>query len=1334
MSNRRSILAAHKAISATGASSGISGGPSASGAWGSRASAMANHYGGSTNAGWAAAYGQPAPGLPRPPEIFTDGAFGPQNPILPVPINEPPPGSDFAEPRLFEQEVGWNLPVGQPGSEGIKLADFSTLKTLADLYSVARACIQLRKNEIRGIEWNILPTRDASKAMRGAPNLARSFGARRSEAVRFFKRPDPDFFNWASFLDALCEEVFVYDALSLLIRPKWSKGRGSGLLGSDLDSLALLSGPTIRPLLGLHGEKPRPPAPAYQQYLYGVPRVDLMTMITERDLEDGQMNGSELNQFRADQLLYLPMTPRRWTPYGFPPIERALIPVMAGLQKQGFQLDYFREGSVPAVYISPGGSNVNMTPNQIRELQDALNALAGDPAWKHKIIVLPADSKVMPQKQAQLADQFDEIVMNQVCMAFDVQPMELGIMPKVSTSVSPGAANQMSKASQGIHERKATKPFLSFVADIMNVILQEVCGQSDMRFVFEGLEEGEDESIKTQILIDQVGSALRSIDEAREELDLQPWGLPETSDPGWATATGWTPLTEAVAAQRTGMEEGAVFGGADPNAPGLGAPQSAGASADAGPSVANPALVDVPGSPTSPGSMEDASPTNGVEVPAPIGATPTPWEGTPEHEAAQAATGAPSTDVPLPTAAKGLQPEILKGNDHQERRAKRVEKASEKVDDQLTQLVDSIRDGKIDRNKGVALAVAFLTAGYKSVIAKAIEDCVDDHRLDGQNDLKVDSLAWKFGEDQRQWVDGLIQAALNNPDKKLKGRIELYSRTLEAVYNKSYADAIKGSGSEWRITWMLGPGENCSTCEALSGQEFTFDTLPGIPGSGGFGDDLCEGGPRCKCSLDYEEISHKDTSSKPFETGTPDKFDVSDLHQRVADIANSRAMKGARPITSAEVTDALITEVMGSKTRAILSELEAMARHAKKGRQISDWKPEHLTSDVMADIIGFMAKGSDVDSAVQEVRQRRVVDSAGQVFWRDLIGNWEPGQSPIGRGGGYEHRPHNADDMQFTPKGAKDLSDPNTVASEHMYNMLLSDFDPKGLKWVESAHWVGPVEIPLDLFDVDDIDEWAASHEPEKVAKFVKLLKKGKRVKPGICVRQEEGDTRVKVVDGHHRFLAYKELDKPFVTYLAFVSEDDDDWEQTHSYQYAKNDGSASASAQAKRPQSGEKVSKASVHYGPAESFEKRCGTCSMFLPSGSCTLVEGIIKAHDVCDEWEPMKATKALQPVEQQTVDSSGSHLGSAEHPVGPTAAPIDPTAVAAEGELMNNPELVQFFETGAGAAQIKWGTTGDISRCVTLATQTLGLENAQVFCQARYAKMTGLQSSGLIHETPS
>ena len=192
------------------------------------------------------------------------------SPIQPVPVDQPATPGGFPDPRYWQYPVGYNLPT-QPGTEGFKLASFSQLQTIASKYNVARRAIELRKEEIAGLEWSIELTTKAAKAYQGDHKAMRDFGERAAQATRFFKHPDPDYFDFGSFLKALLEEILVYDALCLVFRPKYGQGLGRGLLGSDLDSLSLVSGPTIRPLLNMHGGKPRPPAPAYQQFLYGVP-------------------------------------------------------------------------------------------------------------------------------------------------------------------------------------------------------------------------------------------------------------------------------------------------------------------------------------------------------------------------------------------------------------------------------------------------------------------------------------------------------------------------------------------------------------------------------------------------------------------------------------------------------------------------------------------------------------------------------------------------------------------------------------------------------------------------------------------------------------------------------------------------------------------------------------------------------------------------------------------------------------------------------------------------------------------------------------------------------
>ena len=201
------------------------------------------------------------PFLPRPSDDFTAGAFAPFSPILPVPVDQPPRGAQRPQPRRRQYRVGANLPVGVPGSEGYNLASFSTLYSLSNLYSILRRCLQIRKQEIRALDWDIVLTKDAAKAYRGDRKAMRDFGERQAAVKKWFRRPDPNYFTFSAWLDAMLDQVFVFDALSLYMCPVKGRGMGKGLLGSDLDSLWLVDGETIRPLTGMHGEYPAPPRP-----------------------------------------------------------------------------------------------------------------------------------------------------------------------------------------------------------------------------------------------------------------------------------------------------------------------------------------------------------------------------------------------------------------------------------------------------------------------------------------------------------------------------------------------------------------------------------------------------------------------------------------------------------------------------------------------------------------------------------------------------------------------------------------------------------------------------------------------------------------------------------------------------------------------------------------------------------------------------------------------------------------------------------------------------------------------------------------------------------------
>src|SRR5579872_7390558 len=231
-----------------------------------------------------------------------------------------------------------------------------------------------------------------------------------------------------------------------------------------------------------------------------------------------------------------------------------------------------------------------------------------------------------------IADAFDEIVMMQTCMAFGIQPMQIGIMPKVSTTSSPGAQNQMAKQAASANDRETVAPLVIFLTNILNRVLQEICGQTDMRVMFEGMLEEEDEETTTNLIVNQISHGLLTIDEGRDMLGKQPFNLPETSDPGWATQTGYVPLN-AAALMNTPMVAGAPTG--------VIAAGGQGQSAGGPPSKTPPGP---PAPPAAPG-VQGAKPSPSGGKPSSGGAKPVSTaQGnagqSPGHEAAEAGANA----------------------------------------------------------------------------------------------------------------------------------------------------------------------------------------------------------------------------------------------------------------------------------------------------------------------------------------------------------------------------------------------------------------------------------------------------------------------------------------------------------------------------------------------------------------------------------------------------------------------------------------------------------------------------------------------------------------------
>jgi hypothetical protein len=1061
-------------------------------------------------------------GLPRALSTFLDGSFGPLAPIQPVAIDRPDPDDGRPDPRRWQYPVGWNMPIGPPGSEGLKLATFGQLRTIADTYSVARACISLRKQELVSLEWDVVPTKAAEKKLRGDKDGRREWDERRAKVMRFLRKPDPDYFSFGTWFSAQLEDVFAVDALSLYLHPPRVAGKGA--MGSNLAALELIDGTTVRPMINLRGGKPAAPNPAYQQYMYGVPRVDLMTVMSGEDIKD--MGDAKYREYSGDQLLYLPYEARDWTPYGFAPVEKSLVPILSGMNRQNWQLQYFSEGTIPGLFVTTGDENA--TPTQIRELQDALNAMAGDPAWRHKIIVLQKGSTTSPQVPAELAGHFDEIIMTQVCMGFDVMPMELGISPRTSTSQSSGAANQMAKKSTSTHDRKANGPVLKRFMEVFDYVIQVVLKQDDMRFLFEGLEGGEDEETQVNIIVNKVSHGMMSVDEGRIELGEQPWGLPITSDPVWATATGLVPLGGMD--PKTGQVPPPPLPPGTPAPPGT--PGSGAKPPAAGPAATTPAHTgahqtdQVMGRPTTQGATKSVDTFAALRELDLIrrrlnkGGTITGW--TAEHIPTEV-FGRLADDIgraPLADAITAARVTV-KAMGHRQHRDQVCAPVQATLVTALHNLTAGVGDGTVSTVGFVDAATAAMRGAYRDAL----------HLGAGRALGAPTVVKAAAGAGDANWVDSF------------GGRFALYAGQVPQAFEQGYGLATVGSAQDPDnivVRWHAKPGA-CVLCSTRNGQAFTVGGLPGWPGDGGFGklgDDgevigtnvLCLGGPNCRCHLSYETITPGQAVPETRPTVLP-----APAPGTAPGMIPPGAVPGPTPAAIERHHD-LQDMVWALKTPNPQAALAEVVEH------IADRAAQRQRPYLMGLLKAVLAKAT---TAAEVAAIVALVVAA--------TNDDEQGSAQVD--------PDTATALaaaqgQPVTKGAADIGDPNPVDAEHVVNQMRANYPDKAITWMRRARWIGPVQVPTDRVDMDDADKWAATTDKARVKHFTRQIKAGDKLHPVVAV-QEPGEPRIKVIDGHHRTLAYRKAGLPVTAYIGFVDTDGGPWDQTHVYQHHHGDDPA---------------------------------------------------------------------------------------------------------------------------------------------------------------------------------
>lgn len=467
--------------------------------------------------------------LPRPAELFTV-PFGPGMPFTPAPINAPRPDSGRAEPRQFEYQVSWNLPGAAD-----RLIPWPILRAAADRISLFRRCIEIRKNEVATLDWDIvISSKAVERAQRADPGTAKQdieqamrkrVDPEIGRLVDFWENPDRrSGLDWAGWAKKLLEERFVLDACAIYPRRT---------LAGDMFGFEIIDGSTIKPLLDEYGFRPMPPNPAFQQLLWGFPRGEFIA-----DTAVDEMTGDSvvLGGYRSDALVYHVATPRTWTPYGYGAVEQGLDDGDLYLRRHGWMKAEYSDGVMPSGWLLAGEGQADWTADQLRAYEQAFNDLyGGQTEQRQRFRLLPYG--MTPDQRADLGEKYrpdyDLLLIKLVASHFDTTIAELGF-------TEPGGLGSSGwhEGQADVQDRKATRPTLSDLQALVTRISRQHLGMPrELEFKILGLES-EDEDAQDEVADRRIKGGRMTLNEDRDRTGLPRYTFAEADMPMIVTQRG----------------------------------------------------------------------------------------------------------------------------------------------------------------------------------------------------------------------------------------------------------------------------------------------------------------------------------------------------------------------------------------------------------------------------------------------------------------------------------------------------------------------------------------------------------------------------------------------------------------------------------------------------------------------------------------------------------------------------------------------------------------------------------------------------------------------------
>lgn len=402
--------------------------------------------------------------------------------------------------RQFEYRASWNIP-SLPWSE--RSVSWETLKAVSEVEWLTRKAIEVRKDQLRTLKFDIVPSdrRDAF--------AARKLQTANQDKIDFVKRAmrKPDgIHEFSSFLGLIAEDHLVYDAVAIeKIRnldpdagPSYTDPEtGEECHVGQLIALQTVHGPTIKALLDDKGRTPLPPLYAYQQYLYGIPRASFTTYDMIYAVK-GLANGRG--------------------PYGFSQVEQFIFMVNMLLRYWANVAGTYTDGTLPeGIAEAPP----NWTTQQIGELNDYWDSvIAGDPRALRKLHFVPGGFKWHQFKDPVFDLHFARLLIDCAAVAFDLTAQEMGFEAQHAAG-----SRTSGKEQADLVARRGPRPFVRWIFDnILNPILWDEYGMLDFEWtvINEDSQENPDtaNAIKTDLM-----SGRKSLDQVILEDGGSPIGV-----------------------------------------------------------------------------------------------------------------------------------------------------------------------------------------------------------------------------------------------------------------------------------------------------------------------------------------------------------------------------------------------------------------------------------------------------------------------------------------------------------------------------------------------------------------------------------------------------------------------------------------------------------------------------------------------------------------------------------------------------------------------------------------------------------------------------------------